>query len=113
VAWHCQLVSPIFVDLLRREEHLSLEEYDQYNIDSSTSAPGQNIDQVEPIWMPHHGQHCFRTADRLAFKCWPIFLAREPDLFVLIRETKFGFVQCNKIFPTLVLDGTQQIQEEF
>jgi hypothetical protein len=38
-------------------------------------------------------------------------MVRELDLFVLIRETKPGFVQRNKIFPTLVLDGTQQIQE--
>jgi hypothetical protein len=37
----------------------------------------------------------------------------EPDLFVLIREIKPGFFQRNKIFPTLVLDGTQQIQEVF
>jgi hypothetical protein len=39
VAWHCQRVPPIFVDFLRREECLSLQEYDQYNIDSSTFAP--------------------------------------------------------------------------
>jgi hypothetical protein len=40
-----------------------------------------------------------------------IFIVREPDLLVMIREIKRGFVQCNKIFPTLVLDETQQIQE--
>jgi hypothetical protein len=42
-----------------------------------------------------------------------IFMVWEPDLFMLIREIKPGFVQLNKIFPTLVLDGTQQIQEAF
>jgi hypothetical protein len=40
-------------------------------------------------------------------------MVREPDLFVPIREMKPGFVQRNKMFPTLVLDGTQQIQEAF
>jgi hypothetical protein len=65
------------------------------------------------MWIPHQGQHYFRTADRLAFNCWGIFMVREPDLFVLIREIKQGFVQRNKIFPTLVLDGTQQVQEAF
>jgi hypothetical protein len=39
MAWHCQHVTLIFVDLLHREERLSLEKYDQDNIDSSTSAP--------------------------------------------------------------------------
>jgi hypothetical protein len=38
---------------------------------------------------------------------------REPDLFVLIREIKPGFIQRNRIFPTLVLDETQQIQKAF
>jgi hypothetical protein len=46
---------------------------------------GQNTDQVEPMWIPHRGQHCFRTADRLAFICWGLFMVREPYLFVLIR----------------------------
>jgi hypothetical protein len=40
-------------------------------------------------------------------------MVREPDLFMLIREIKSGFVQRSKISPTLVLDGTQQIQEAF
>jgi hypothetical protein len=40
-------------------------------------------------------------------------MARQPDLFGLIREIKSGFVQRNKIFPILLLDGTQQIQEAF
>jgi hypothetical protein len=40
-------------------------------------------------------------------------MIREPDLFVLIQEIKPGFVQRNNIFPTLVLDGMQQIQEAF
>jgi hypothetical protein len=74
---------------------------------------GQNTDQVELIWTPHHGQHYFRTADRLAFNCSVIFMVRGPDLFLLIREIKPGFVQRNKIFLTVVLDGTQQIQEAF
>jgi hypothetical protein len=74
---------------------------------------GQNTDQVGPVWIPHHHRHCFQTADRLAFNCWGIFMVREPDLFVLIREIKRGFVQRNKTFPTLVPDGTQQIQEVF
>jgi hypothetical protein len=74
---------------------------------------GQNTDQVEPTRIPHHGQYCFRTADHLAFNCWGIFMVLEPDLFVLIREIKPGFVQRNKIFPTLVLHGMQQIQEAF
>jgi hypothetical protein len=38
-------------------------------------------------------------------------MVREPDLFMLIQEIKPDFVQRTKIFPTLVLDGTQQIQE--
>jgi hypothetical protein len=40
-------------------------------------------------------------------------MVREPDLFMLSREIKPGFVQRNKIFPTLALDETQQIQEAF
>jgi hypothetical protein len=75
-----------FIDLLHREERLSLEEYDQYKIDLSTSAPWQNSDPVEPMWIPHHGQRCFRTADCLAFNYWGILMVWEPDLFVLIRE---------------------------
>jgi hypothetical protein len=39
VAWHCQRVPSIFVNLLPCEECLSLEEYDQYKIDPSTSFP--------------------------------------------------------------------------
>jgi hypothetical protein len=72
---------------------------------------GQNSDQVEPIWIPNHGQHCFRTADHLAFSGWGIFMVKESALFVLIREIKSGFVQRNKILPILALDGIQQIQE--
>jgi hypothetical protein len=49
--------------------------------------------------------------DHLLFNGWGIFMVRESALFVLIREIKSGSVQRNKIFPTLVLDGTQQIQE--
>jgi hypothetical protein len=64
-------------------------------------------------WIPHHGQHCFRIADCLAFNCWGIFMVREPDLFVLIQETNPGFLQRNHIFATLVLEGTRQIQEAF
>jgi hypothetical protein len=75
--------------------------------------PGRNIDQVELMWIPHHGQLCFRTADRLAFNCWGIFMVRKPDLFVLIRERKPGFVQRNKTFPTLVLGVAEQIHKEF
>jgi hypothetical protein len=74
---------------------------------------GQDIDQVEPIWIPHHGQYCFHTADHLAFICWGTFMVREPDVFVLIREIKRGFLQRNKLFPTLVPDGMQHIQEMF
>jgi hypothetical protein len=40
-------------------------------------------------------------------------MVREPELFVMIQEIKPGFVQHNKPFPTLMLDGTQQIQEAF
>jgi hypothetical protein len=39
LAWRCQHIPPIFVDLLRRKEHLSLEESDECNIHSSTFAP--------------------------------------------------------------------------
>jgi hypothetical protein len=74
---------------------------------------GQNTDQVEPMWIPHQGQSCLRTADLLAFNCLGIFIVRESDLFVLTREIKSGFVQRNKIFRTLLLDGTQQIQDAF
>jgi hypothetical protein len=42
-----------------------------------------------------------------------IFMVLEPELFVRIRAIKSGFIQRDKIFPTLVLDGTQQIQETF
>jgi hypothetical protein len=52
----------------------------------------QNIDQVESVWILDHSQHCFRTADRLAFNYWGIFMVRERDLFMLIREMKLGFV---------------------
>jgi hypothetical protein len=74
---------------------------------------GQSIDQVEFVWTPHHGQYCFQTADRLAFNWLGIFMIRKPDLLTLIREMKPGFVQRNNIFQTLVLYGTQQIQEAF
>jgi hypothetical protein len=74
---------------------------------------GQNIDQVEFMWIPHRGQYCFRTADRLAFNYWEIFMVPELDLFVPIQEIKPGFVQRNKILLTLALDGTQQIHEAF
>jgi hypothetical protein len=60
--------------------------------------------QVESIWIPHHCRHCFRTADCLSLNCWRVFLVWEPDLFVLTREIKTGFVQGHKIFPALVLD---------
>jgi hypothetical protein len=40
-------------------------------------------------------------------------MAREPDLFMLTREIKSSFLQRKKTFPTLVLDGTEQIQEAF
>jgi hypothetical protein len=49
----------------------------------------------------------------LAFHYWGILLVRVPALFVLIREIKPGFVQHNKMFSTLLLDGTQQIQRFF
>jgi hypothetical protein len=39
VAWHCQRVPLIAVDLLRREDCPSLEEYEQYDIDCFTSVP--------------------------------------------------------------------------
>jgi hypothetical protein len=50
-AWHCQPVPPIIVDLLRREERLFLEEHDQCNIDSFTSAPwGEHWTSVAPVY---------------------------------------------------------------
>jgi hypothetical protein len=60
--------------------------------------------QVEPMWIPHHCQHCFRTADHLSLNCWRVLLVWETDLFVLIREIKPGFVQGYKTLPALVLD---------
>jgi hypothetical protein len=59
---------------------------------------------MEFMWIPHHCQHCFRTADGLSLNCWRIFLVWDPDLFVLIREIKPGFVPGYKIFLTLVPD---------
>jgi hypothetical protein len=35
----------------------------------------------------------------------------QPGLFMLIREIKSNFVQDDEIFSTLVMDGTQQVQE--
>jgi hypothetical protein len=71
------------------------------------------LDQVKPMWIPQLGQYYIRTSDHLALNCWGIFMVREPGLSVVIREIKPGFVQRHKIFPTLVLDGTQQIQAAF
>jgi hypothetical protein len=56
------------------------------------------------MWIPHHCQHCFLTGDPLSLNRWQVFLVWEPDLFVLIREIKPGFLQRYKIFPALVLD---------
>jgi hypothetical protein len=47
---------------------------------------GQNIDQVEPMWISYHGHHYFRTAGLLAFIYLGIFMVREPDLFVLVQQ---------------------------
>jgi hypothetical protein len=30
--------------------------------------------QVESMWIPHHCQYRFRTADRLSVNCWRVFL---------------------------------------
>jgi hypothetical protein len=112
VDWHFQHIPALFVGLLRREERLLCKNILNIILTHSLLPLGQSFDQVEPMQIPDHGRHCFRTADRLAFNCWGTCMVRKPDLFVLIREIKIGLVQRNNIFPTLVLDGRQQIHVE-
>jgi hypothetical protein len=100
VAWHCQWVPPIFVHLLRRESADLWKAMINIILTRPLLPLGQNIDQVDPMWIPNHGEHCCRTADCLAFKCLGIFMIREPDLSVLIREIKSGIVQRNKHFQS-------------
>jgi hypothetical protein len=112
VAWHCQRVPPSFVNLLRREERLSLEKWDQNNIDSSTSAP----------WIEHqpNGTHVDSTRwSALFFGLLIVWRSIVGDLYG--PEARFVCADSRnkaKLRPTeqhvsLVLDGTQQIQEAF
>jgi hypothetical protein len=113
VAWHCRRVPLISNDLLHHEERIFREECDQYNIGWSTSV----LSAEEMV----SGIHVDSTPLSALFSdCWSFvveLLACLPDLgarFVRVdSRNKPGFVQGYKIFPALVLDWTQQIQETF
>jgi hypothetical protein len=59
-----------FIDFLRHDEADLWKNIINITLPRPLLPLGQNIDQVEPRWISHHGQHCFRIADRLAFNCW-------------------------------------------
>jgi hypothetical protein len=104
VAWNCRRVPPISDDLLHHEERIFREQFDQYSIGWSTSVlsaeeipNGVHVDSP-PLSTLFSGCLLFAVELLAGLPVW------EPDLFVLIREMKPGFVQDYNIFPAMVLD---------
>jgi hypothetical protein len=73
---------------------------------------GENVSEVESMWIPHHSEHCLGTADRVACDRSGSFVVWKRYSLMLVAEVKPGFVQGHDIFRTLVRDRMQHIQEK-